>query len=32
MDILSYIYNEFCCLIKSSIDISLHKIQQFFKA
>jgi len=32
MDILKYICNEICCLIKSSFDTSLHKIQQIFKS
>jgi len=31
MDILKYACNEICCLIKSSIDISVDKIQQIFK-
>jgi hypothetical protein len=28
MDILKYAYNEICCFLKSSIDISIQKIQQ----
>ena len=28
MEILKYVYNEICCFIKSSVDISMQKIQQ----
>ncbi len=31
MEIVKFIYNEFCCFIKSSFDISIQKIQQVFK-
>jgi len=31
MDILKYVYNEICCFIKSSIDISIQKAQQILK-
>ena len=30
MEILKYVYNEICCFIKASLDISMQKIQQIF--
>lgn len=30
MEILKYVYNEICCFVKSSFDISIQKIQQIF--
>ncbi len=30
MEILKYIYNEICCFLKASFDISMQKIQQIF--
>jgi len=30
MEILKYVYNEICCFIKASFDISMQKIQQIF--
>jgi len=30
MDILKYIGNEICCILKSSYDISIQKIQEIF--
>jgi len=31
MDILKYIGNEICCILKSGYDISIQKIQQLLK-
>jgi hypothetical protein len=31
MDILKYLGNEICCIIKSSYDISIQKLQQILK-
>jgi len=30
MEILKYTYNEICCFIKATFDISIQKLQQIF--
>ncbi len=32
MDFLRVIYNEVCCIIKSSFDISIQKVIQLFNS
>jgi hypothetical protein len=31
MDILRYLSNEICCLVKASYDIFMQKIQELFR-
>lgn len=31
MDMVRYIISEFCCLLKSSLDISIQKIEALFR-
>jgi hypothetical protein len=31
MDMVKFILSEICCLLKSSFDISMQKIEQLFK-